>query len=137
MWRRMPLDALQQAAEAGTPAAQAALGFACMHCIHGVTKDGAACLRWLRKAAAGGMLPPRVHLAHPPFVLAKLATAPAASLALLAEAADWARPAAEAGDETAQRIMFDLLRCSRKFAVDEAAAATAAEAAQWLRLAAA
>jgi TPR repeat protein len=134
-WRRMPLDALQQAAEAGVAAAQAALGRALVSGSHGVVKDEAAALAWMRKAAAGGLLPMRGHLASVTR-RAALAAGPAAAAMLLEDAVDCARPAAEAGDAESQYTMF---RCCIKLADagggGPAAAVHWAEAARWLRLA--
>jgi TPR repeat protein len=134
-WERMPLKALRQAAEAGVAAAQAALGEAYAEGVHGLTRDEAAGLAWLRKAAAGGMLPPAMRLASA--AVRAVRTAGPADTSWCKEAESWARPAAEAGDAEAQLFMFTC--CLQQAGADSgpAAAVLWAESAQWLRLAAA
>jgi hypothetical protein len=133
-WARMPLDALRAAAEAGTPAAQAALGNAYCEGWQGLGKDQTVGAGWLRKAAAGGMLSVR---ARSNVMLAPTSSlAGAAAAAALAEARDFVVPAAAAGDAAAQSTAF--ASCMRLAAArsGDAAAALWAEAGKWLRLAA-
>jgi hypothetical protein len=131
----MPLDALRQAAEGGTPAAQGALGAAYMDGMLGLAKDVDAGLVWLCKAAAQGLLPARALLGEA--ARHELDAPGADAAALLAEAREWYRPVAEAGDAAAQ---YDLCVCYVREAglrSGAEAAALYAEACRWLRAAAA
>ena len=133
-WARMPLDALQQAAEAGEAAAQAALGGAYCDGVLGVTRDEAVGLGWLLKAAAGGMLPARLVLTVDAL---KAAQSPGANkIVLFAEAQAWGSPLAWAGDASAQVLVFIICASQALLRPEPDAKATWAEAGRWLRLAA-
>lgn len=135
MWLRMPLDALRQAAEGGTAAAQFTLGDAYMRGVLGVDNDTVAGRAWLRKAAGGGLLAARLNLGA-----AEIgdASAPGADkAALLREAADWYRPLAEAGDTASRHKMYACCVRLADLSSGGGAGALWAEAGRWLRTAAA
>lgn len=135
MWRRMPLDALLQAAERGTAAAQSALGVAYIGGTLGLDEDIDTGLGWLRKAAAQGQLQAREQLGQ---AAAEEAAVPGSdAAALLTAACEWYRPLAEAGDAAAQHNLF--VCCLRRGEAGGGAAAAAlyTEAGRWLRAAAA
>jgi TPR repeat protein len=134
-WVRMPLDALRQAAESGTAAAQCVLGYAYMDGVYGVAKDEAAGLVWLRKAAAQGLLPPRVLLARAAYRAG--ASGAADDVAHISEGAEWARPAAEAGDIDAEVLMHATCTALAEVQGDSAPPSLWAESGHWLRRAAA
>jgi TPR repeat protein len=133
-WERMPVDALRAAAEAGMPAAQAALGNAYFGGRQGLEQNQAVGLDWLRKAAAGGLLSARKLVGATTLISAAAASGAAAAVAF-AEARDWCVPLAAAGDAEAQSTAY--VCCMRLAAArsGDAAAALWAEAGKWLRLA--
>jgi TPR repeat protein len=140
-WARMPLDTLRKAAEDGDSAAQAALGRACMEGTHGVSlreESDAYATTWLRKAASGGLLPPRLLLAQLGLPAAHAALGTASAPQRYAEVLEWARPVAEAGDAGAQGLAhICCLRALDHCKDSAAAAAFRVEAVRWGRLAAA
>jgi hypothetical protein len=136
VWARMPLDTLRAAAEAGTAAAQGAIGFAYLDGMLGVAEDAEAGLAWLRKAAAQGLLPARFPLGSAALQAAR--DPGADSAARFAEALEWTRPLAEAGDAGAMYnacVSCDGL--ARVCGDDGKTSALIAEAGRWLRAAAA
>jgi TPR repeat protein len=125
----MPLDALRQAAEGGTAAAQWALSHSYTFGLFGVDKDAVAERAWLRKAAAGGFLNAHYNLGT---ATMHDAAAPGADkAALLREAADWLLPLAEAGDAASQHNMY--VCCGQLAQLSSGGEA----AVRWLRAAAA